>query len=92
MAMLIDTPPDKIVQRSNGQYLFIYAHGQDTDLLPIGAQYLIVYSPTIHLSRWRVVRYGVVMGPGTSTALEVGGVRSLTDEEVAHFEGLIARR
>lgn len=90
MARIIDTPPDRIVKTESGQYLFYFAGGKDLDALPVGAKYVVVYSPTIYSAKGRVVLYRIALGPGIVMLAMVVKQRDLTAEEITHFEGLIA--
>jgi hypothetical protein len=92
MATITDGPPDKIEKSDFNRHLFYFTGGQDIATLPAGAQYVIVYEPNPIISRWRAVMYEVMPVEGYGTWKKEIGSRRLTDEEIAHFEGLIADR
>ena len=60
MATFRDTTPDKIVQIGSGHYLFIFSGGLDDSKLPIGAEYVVVYSPGGYNRRWHATSYQVI--------------------------------
>jgi hypothetical protein len=93
MARLVDIPPDKIRHLRSGQWLFVFAGGWDENKLPIGAEYVMVYSPTGSNGRWEATHFRVVpVKDSKATSVQVIEERELTAEEIGHFRGLIARQ
>jgi hypothetical protein len=92
MAKIIDTQPDRIEQRPSGQHLFYFTGGKDFVTLPVGAKYVVVYEPTEYNITGRAVMYEVAKRPDITPWAKHLKERWLTDEEIAHFEGLIADR
>ena len=92
LASLLTTMPDKIDFISNSQYTFTFADGKDVNALPIGSEYMMVYSNDGSRHPWNAIRFRVVPNPtGMSTSLQVVDERSLEPHEIAHFEYLIAQ-
>jgi hypothetical protein len=91
MAKFADTLPDKTEQTRVQGYLFYFANGQDPDILPNGAEYDIVYSPSRYNTIWHTVSYKIIRSPsGTLRAPQMLNGRNLEPHEITPFEALIA--
>jgi hypothetical protein len=60
--------------------------------MPLGAEYVVVYSPAGYEEHWHATRYQVVpIKESKATSVQMVKQRKLEPDEIAHFEGLIAR-